>query len=65
MTERMTPTDVRLQLHANGYAPLPLRGKVPVLKNWQQKTETNAQEITLWPSILPDATDRPKAVGPD
>jgi len=63
MTERMTPTDVRLQLHANGYAPLPLRGKVPVLKNWQQKTETNAQEITLWPSILPDATDTGNLTG--
>jgi hypothetical protein len=57
MTERMTPTDVRLQLHANGYVPLPLIGKAPVLKNWQQKTETNAQEIALWGSIFPGATD--------
>jgi hypothetical protein len=53
----MTPTDIRLQMHRNGYAPLPLIGKAPVLKNWQQKTETNASEIELWPSICPGAND--------
>jgi hypothetical protein len=55
MAEHMTPTDIRLQLHRNGYAPLPLIGKAPVLKNWQQKTETNPQEIALWSSMFPDA----------
>jgi len=53
----MTPLELRLHLHRNGYAPLPLIGKAPVLKNWQQKTETNAQEIALWPSIYPGATN--------
>ena len=51
----MTPLELRLHLHRNGYAPLPLIGKAPVLKNWQQKTETNAQEIALWPLIYPGA----------
>jgi hypothetical protein len=53
----MTPLEVRLHLHRNGYAPLPLIGKVPVLKNWQQKIETNEEEIALLSSIYPAATN--------
>jgi hypothetical protein len=53
----MTPTDVRLTLHQNGYAPLPLNGKAPPLKNWQQKLETNSAEIDLWGSTWPSANN--------
>src|SRR6516164_144418 len=53
----MPPTDVRLHMHRNGYHPLPLIGKAPVLKNWQQKTETSAQEIALWSSTYSRATN--------
>jgi hypothetical protein len=54
----MTPSELRLQLRRNGYAPLPLIGKAPsVMKNWQAKTDTNAQEIALWASTWPDATN--------
>jgi hypothetical protein len=52
----MTPLDIRLQLHRNGYAPLPLVGKAPVLKNWQQ-INTTAREIELWPLLHPGATN--------
>src|SRR6516165_9993342 len=54
---QVTPSELRVHLHRNGYAPLPLSGKAPVLQNWQQKTETNAQEIELWSSIYPGATN--------
>src|SRR6516225_4779145 len=53
----MTPLELRLHLHRNGYCPLPLIGKAPVLKNWQQKTDTNESEIELWSSIYPGATN--------
>jgi hypothetical protein len=42
--------DVRLQLHRNGYAPLPLVGKACYLKQWETKTDTSADEIRRWPS---------------
>ena len=53
----MTPLELRLHLHRNGYAPLPLIGKAPVLKNWQQKTDSNEGEIELWSSIYSGATN--------
>jgi hypothetical protein len=51
----MTPAELRLRLLRNGYAPLPLIGKAPNMKNWQAKADTNAGEIELWSSIWPDA----------
>jgi len=53
----LTPTALRLQLWANGYAPLPIEGKRPPLKDWQKKTTTNAQEIELWENTYPQATN--------
>jgi hypothetical protein len=38
----------RLQLHSNGYHPLPLNGKAPMPEGWQHKFDTNADEIRLW-----------------
>jgi hypothetical protein len=51
----MTPTDVRAALLRQGYSPLPLNGKAPTLKGWQQKFETNAAEIDLWRTAWPNA----------
>jgi hypothetical protein len=51
------PTALRLKLWANGYAPLPIEGKRPPLKDWQKKTTTNAAEIKLWEKIYPQATN--------
>jgi AAA domain/Bifunctional DNA primase/polymerase, N-terminal len=52
-----TPTAQRLKLLANGYAPLPIEGKRPPLKNWQKKTAANAAEIELWEKVYPYATN--------
>jgi Bifunctional DNA primase/polymerase, N-terminal len=52
-----TPTRRRLKLLANGYAPLPIEGKRPPLKDWQNKTATNAAEIKLWEKVHPQATN--------
>jgi hypothetical protein len=49
--------EVRLQLHRNGYAPLPLIGKTPVFKNWPQRTDTSEREIRRWPWLYPGATN--------
>jgi hypothetical protein len=52
-----TPTAQRLRLLANGYAPLPIEGKRPPLKDWQKKTAVTAAEIELWEKIYPYATN--------
>jgi hypothetical protein len=53
----LTPTALRLKLLANGYAPLPIEGKRPPLKNWQKKINANAAEIELWEKVYPHATN--------
>ena len=53
----LTPTALRLKLLTNGYAPLPIEGKRPPLKDWQKKTSTNAAEIALWDKLYPQATN--------
>jgi len=52
-----TPTALRLKLLANGYAPLPIEGKRPPLKDWQKKTATNVAEIEFWEKVYPLATN--------
>src|SRR5262249_5954224 len=49
-------TALRLKLLANGYAPLPIEGKRPPLKNWQKNTATSAAEIEVWDKAYPYAT---------
>ena len=44
----MSPEGVRRQLLEGGYCPLPLNGKIPVLKAWQKRQETTLDEIALW-----------------
>lgn len=46
----------RLALLAGGYWPIPLRGKDPFRKGWQE-THTNPDEIRLWEQSYPDATN--------
>jgi len=51
-----SPTEFRQQLLETGYFPLPLRGKAPdVLKGWQKKFDTNADEIAMWAKAWPGA----------
>src|SRR5262245_33782837 len=51
------PADIRRALLAAGFSPLPLRGKKPAFDGWQKKLETNDEEIRLWDSMWPDATN--------
>jgi len=50
-------TAIRQQLLRHGYAPLPLNGKAPTPKGWQQKLETNPAEIDLWGTMWPNAVN--------
>jgi Bifunctional DNA primase/polymerase, N-terminal len=50
-----SPADRRKQLLQAGYQPIPVRGKIPPFTAWQQKTETNPDEIDIWSKVFPDA----------
>jgi hypothetical protein len=50
-------TELRLRLHRTGYSPLPCTGKIPAAKGWQEKVETNADEIELWGRVHPYAAN--------
>jgi hypothetical protein len=50
-------TAVRTQLHRAGYAPIPLDGKRPQLKDWTAKTATTEAEIALWAKLYPTGTN--------
>src|SRR5262245_39076556 len=39
---------LRLKLRRGGYHPLPVEGKAPPMKGWQDKFDTTADEIRLW-----------------
>jgi hypothetical protein len=54
---RPPPTEVRRQLRRRGYDPIPVNGKAPTAKGWQQKRDVNDAEIDLWQRIWPDATN--------
>jgi RecA-family ATPase len=41
-------TALRLHLRNAGFHPLPVEGKAPRLPGWQQKFDTNKDEIRLW-----------------
>jgi hypothetical protein len=44
----MTATEVRLALRANGYSPIPVLGKRPLITEWQKKVGAPATEIADW-----------------
>jgi hypothetical protein len=47
-------TELRLQLRAAGFAPLPLNGKAPSSVNgWQTKLAVTTDEIRLWEKLYP------------
>lgn len=50
-------TEIRQRLLHAGFSPLPLQGKLPVLKEWQKKFETNDGEIELWEKVYPHANN--------
>src|SRR5262245_24129438 len=62
-----SPTELRHQLRAGGYEPLPLFGKEPPvygknnkrkgLNGWQQQTEISAKQIDMWAKTWPDAAN--------
>ncbi len=47
--------DLRKKLSAAGYSPVPVSGKRPPMDGWQNKIETNNDEIELWSKLYPDA----------
>ena len=53
--DQSTITSFRKQMRAAGLLPIPVNGKVPVLKEWQKKTKTDDNEIELWEKDYPDA----------
>jgi hypothetical protein len=40
------PTALRLKLRAAGFAPLPVQGKVPAWKAWQEKIDCNSNAVS-------------------
>jgi hypothetical protein len=47
--------NVRLALIARGYVPVPLHGKVPPLKSWQQLEHVSREQLEMWAKSWPDA----------
>jgi hypothetical protein len=56
-TFESTPTQIRRALLHNGYSPIPVNGKIPPFKKWEQKFQTNDQEIEQWSQTWPNATN--------
>jgi hypothetical protein len=53
----MNPTALRHQLLAAGFCPVPVCGKAPVQKGWQNRTAPARCEIECWAQYYPDATN--------
>jgi Bifunctional DNA primase/polymerase, N-terminal len=47
----------RQQLRVNGYLPIPLFGKAPPLKAWQDYTVISRDMIALWDKVWPDSVN--------
>jgi hypothetical protein len=52
-----SPAEIRRALKRNGYSPIPVNGKAPVIDAWQKKLQTNDREIELWSMEWPRATN--------
>ena len=48
-------TALRLQLRKNGFDSIPVEGKRPPLKGWQQKFDVSEEEIRRWEKTFPRA----------
>ena len=44
----MSPLELRLQLKARGFAPIPCVGKKPTLGEWQTKLDASPEEMARW-----------------
>ena len=44
----ITPTEFRLQVRANGYQPIPARGKKPALDGWTGLGNASDDDIRSW-----------------
>jgi hypothetical protein len=42
------PTELRLELRAAGFSPIPVMGKNPGFVGWQEKTDASVEEIKSW-----------------
>jgi hypothetical protein len=52
----MKPTSAQRQaLRDAGYSPIPVQGKVPAQKAWEQKFDCNPNEIASWERFFPHA----------
>jgi hypothetical protein len=49
----MTPYEIRLAMLANGYTPIPLDGKKPMLNNWQN-TVASKDVVGRWGNVGPN-----------
>lgn len=52
---QLNPTEIRLRLRQNGYDPLPVINKAPVLKAWETKLGLTEDEIAFWATSFPEA----------
>jgi Bifunctional DNA primase/polymerase, N-terminal/Primase C terminal 1 (PriCT-1) len=54
----MSPlTDLRWSLRRAGFAPLPLEGKRPILREWEKRLLVTLEEITSWERFFPAAVN--------
>jgi RecA-family ATPase len=53
----MTPFDVRMTLRANGYCPVPVTGKRPAFRNWQDMRDAGPEHFRGWEIQFPGATN--------
>jgi hypothetical protein len=49
--------NLRRQLKAGGYSPIPCQGKKPPMDGWPEKIVTNDDEIALWGKLYQYATN--------
>jgi hypothetical protein len=57
MSGLLTLTTLRECLRRGGYSPIPVEGKIPRGKQWEQHFETNPNEIALWEKIYSSAVN--------
>src|SRR6516164_1077390 len=53
VTDMSEITALRLQLRKAGFHPIPLTGKIPAMKRWQQKFDVSEEEIRRWEKTHP------------
>src|SRR5262245_28106390 len=54
-TRQTDTTTLRLQLVRAGYTPIPLHGKIPPSKQWQQTDKVTPEMLAMWAKTWPDA----------